>query len=173
MDLSNPSITGIKLIFCHNPSSHAFRASEARPGIQEQRNWFPAFAGTMSGFPPSRSCRNVIAREGNDRSNLISSRIHEITTTPERRLVTCDLKGYDKEALRHSLPPEGDKQNVTRKRGKPCRCPPPAEVSRSDGGGCCNLPRHPLQEGDKSKEAPPEGDNNEAIRKGIYYREKK
>ena len=50
-----------------------------------------------------RLCRNVIAREGNDRSNLISSRIHEITTTPERRLVTCDLKGYDKEELRHNL----------------------------------------------------------------------
>ena len=94
MDLSNPSITGIKLIFCHNPSSHAFRASEARPGIQEQRNWFPAFAGTMSGFPPSRSCRHVIARDGNDRSNLISSRIHEITTTPERRLVMTK-KNYD------------------------------------------------------------------------------
>ena len=43
---------------------------------------------------PIRLCRNLIAREGNDRSNLISSRIHEITTTPERRLVmtkkNCD-----------------------------------------------------------------------------------
>ncbi len=65
------------------------------------------FGGRLNGIGCSpdggRLCRNVIAREGNDRSNLISSRIHKITTTPARRLVTCDLKGYDKEELRQSL----------------------------------------------------------------------
>jgi hypothetical protein len=32
-------------------------------------------------------CHIVIERESNDRSNLVSCRIYEITTTPERRLV--------------------------------------------------------------------------------------
>ena len=48
----------------------------------------------ITGPRPSRLCHNVIAREGNDRSNLISSRIHKITTTPERRLVMTK-KNYD------------------------------------------------------------------------------
>ncbi|PKN88197.1 MAG: hypothetical protein CVU51_04435 [Deltaproteobacteria bacterium HGW-Deltaproteobacteria-1] len=46
----------------------------------------------------------------------MNSRIHEITTTPERRLVTRDLEGYDKEELRHSVPPKGDKKNESLQR---------------------------------------------------------
>jgi hypothetical protein len=38
-------------------------------------------------FPQKRLCRKVIARKRSNRSNLISYCIHEITTTPERRLV--------------------------------------------------------------------------------------
>jgi hypothetical protein len=37
--------------------------------------------------PAYEICRNVIAREWNDRSKLISDYINKITTTPERRLV--------------------------------------------------------------------------------------
>ena len=41
--------------------------------------------------PAYEICRNVIAREWNDRSKLISDYINKITTTPERRLVMTDI----------------------------------------------------------------------------------
>ncbi len=76
----------------HSAMSFAFLffVIPVKTGIQE--------VSEITGYRPTRLCRNVIAREGNDRSNLISSRIHKITTTPERRLVmtkkNCDTICY-------------------------------------------------------------------------------
>ena len=42
-------------------------------------------------IPAKRLCHDVFARESHDRSNLVSCRIHEITTTPERRLIMTNV----------------------------------------------------------------------------------
>ena len=42
-------------------------------------------------IPAKRLCHNVFARESNNRSNLVSCRIIEITATPERRLVMTNV----------------------------------------------------------------------------------
>ena len=46
--------------------------------------------------------------------------------------------------LRHSLPSKGGHEKSNSPEGDNLLCPPPAEVSRSDGGGRCNLPLYPL-----------------------------